>query len=110
MTKKFVPEITKTIDFSEIEKAREILELPEKATLAEIKEAYRRLSLRCHPDRVPESKKAAAAKKFRRLTGARDVLLRYLASYRFDFSKEEFKKHLGPESKDLFTHFYEKFV
>ncbi|MBN2060090.1 MAG: DnaJ domain-containing protein [Deltaproteobacteria bacterium] len=37
--------------FDEISKARKILELPEMATMAEIKSNYRRLLAKWHPDK-----------------------------------------------------------
>ena len=94
------------IDFKEMDKARKILNLPEAATLDEIKKAYRKFSLRYHPDQGTISEDDSRAEKFREITRARDVLLKYLASYRYLFTEEDFKKHLGPESKEPFQQFY----
>ncbi len=94
------------MNFQEIEKARKILKLPEEVTLSEIKTTYRKLSLRYHPDKAPRQKNNSRAEKFREITRARDLLLRYLNSYRYIFTEEEFKRHLGPEFKDPFDQFY----
>ena len=98
------------INFKDVNKARMILNLPASATLKEIKDAYRELSLRYHPDRSPPRAGVKSSEKFREITWARDVLLKYLASYRFSFSEEEFKKHLGPESRDMFKQFFEDYI
>jgi hypothetical protein len=115
---KFCPDLSGTrqmvvsemIEFKKVDWARKILNLPAVATLDEIKEAYRKLSLRYHPDRSPEGGRVKSSDKFREIIRARDILLKYLASYRFAFSEEEFKKHLGPESRDMFKHFFEDYV
>ena len=92
--------------FEIIEKARLILGLPRQATRAEVRAVYRRLSLRYHPDKCSEAKQKQCAKKFREITQARKVLDKYLDAYRYVFTEEDFKKHLGPESKGIFSRFY----
>lgn len=51
----------------------ELLELEDDVGEKEIKTAYRKLSLKCHPDRNPDDPEAA--QKFDRLTRAKDLLL-----------------------------------
>jgi curved DNA-binding protein CbpA len=51
----------------------EILEVPPKATQEEIKKAYRRLAMRWHPDRNPDSK-AEAERRFKEIGHAYSVL------------------------------------
>jgi len=66
-----------------IQAAAELLGLGEKASLAEIKKAYRRLSKKHHPDvhRGPKEKTGKAA--MQKLTESYQVLLQYCAEYRF---------------------------
>ena len=92
--------------FEIINKAREILELPARATRDEISQAYRALSRRYHPDRCDDGDKSAGAEKFRAITWARDILLRYVDSYRYVFSEEEYNHHLRPEQINHFDHYY----
>ena len=92
--------------FEIIEKARKVLELPEMATRDEIRTAYRDLCRRYHPDRCAEKEKSSCSAKFRRITWARDILLNYLDSYRYIFTEEEYRKHLGPEAMNHFSRFY----
>jgi hypothetical protein len=61
-----------------IARARQTLALPEQASLADIKAAYRGLALACHPDRHPEDPQAGA--RFRALTHAYEVLETYCHS------------------------------
>lgn len=57
----------------DLTEAYEILELSEEADEKEIQAAYRKGSLKCHPDRNPDDPEAA--EKFDRLTRAKDLLL-----------------------------------
>jgi len=76
----------------DIDEARIILGLPEEATLSEIKESYRRLSERFHPDRYPEEKKVLQRAKMAEINKAYKVLLKYTEDYLFPLSGEEMKK------------------
>jgi len=57
----------------DLEDAYELLGVDEEAGEKEIQAAYRKGSLRCHPDRNPDDPEAA--QKFDRLTRAKDLLL-----------------------------------
>ena len=52
----------------------EILGVPRNASKEEIKQAYRRLAMQYHPDRVPPEKKKEAEEKFKEISEAYAVL------------------------------------
>ncbi|KAI5817337.1 hypothetical protein BZA77DRAFT_310378 [Pyronema omphalodes] len=51
-----------------------VLEVPSSATAAEIRSAYRKLALKCHPDKTPVSEREEAHKKFQELAFCYAVL------------------------------------
>lgn len=62
-----------------LQEAYRTLGLSETATDDEVRQAYRELALRYHPDRVASQEEAAreaAEKKFREVTEARDIIFR----------------------------------
>jgi len=74
-------------EWQAIERAREVLRLPERASLAEIKRNYRRLSKQHHPDAAtgPEG----VNDQMYLITAAYELLMRYCNEYRFPLSREE---------------------
>lgn len=80
----------------EITRARKILELPETATMDQIKAAYRRLISRWHPDRCGESSENAH-EMTRKITEAYRLLVDYCANYRYSFSEKAVKQQRSPE-------------
>jgi len=78
--------------FEEIDEARRLFGLDESATLKEIKEAYRRLAHKYHPDKYgsPEEKEKNE-EIFKSVSRAHDILMQYLAGYRYSFKKEDVK-------------------
>ena len=73
-------------EWEAIEQARALLQLGERATLAEIKRNYRRLSKLNHPD---TSAGGPGSEQMYRLTAAYDLLMRYCNDYRFPLRREE---------------------
>ena len=69
--------------WAEIKAAAELLNLGEKATLAEIKKAYRRLSRKYHPDVQKNSGSDTKKIAMHELSDAYQTLIRYCAEYRF---------------------------
>ena len=62
-----------------LQEAYSTLGIPETATDEEVRQAYRQMALRYHPDHVAARGEAArqeAEKKFREITEARDVIFR----------------------------------
>ncbi len=70
-------------EWADIQAAAELLGLEEKASLAEIKRAYRHLSRKHHPDMQKEPGSGAAQIAMHELTGAYKTLLRYCDTFRF---------------------------
>ena len=64
-------------DYKQIDKVRKILRLGESATIPEIKKAFRKLSLKYHPDKCKEKDKAKCEKKFKEINNANEFLIEY---------------------------------
>ncbi|APG28784.1 molecular chaperone DnaJ [Syntrophotalea acetylenivorans] len=73
------------MDFSELHEAQQLLELGDRASLKEIKERYRELARRHHPDAGGEQ-----SARMQEINAAYALLLAYLKDYRFSFAEEEF--------------------
>ena len=68
-------------EWQAIDEARQLLNLGERATLGEIKRAYRKLCKRHHPDTAGEESIEDAA-MIRKLTRGYDLLMRYCDQFR----------------------------
>ena len=82
-----------------------ILEISENATLEEIKKAYRKLSLRYHPDKNPND--GDAVKKFHKITEAYETLSNREKKQEYDLMRNSpfakmFQGGGGPNSMDHF--------
>lgn len=74
---------------NKINEARKTLKLEESATIPEIKEAYRKLSLKFHPDKCKEKDKKKCEEKFKKINNANEILIEYCLNYRFPFNEIE---------------------
>jgi hypothetical protein len=72
-----------------IEWARQELELGERASVVEIKQAYHRLSKLHHPDHGRTSSSDVNSERMYRITAAYESLMRYCNEYRFPLQREE---------------------
>ncbi len=90
------------VDFEQVDEARKILGLDEDQSLEEIKDAYRKLSLKYHPDRCKEKDKKICEEKFKRINHARDIILDYCLHYRYSFREKDVKKNTM--DKDEYEH------
>jgi len=82
--------------FTKINQAREILELPESATMNEIRRNHRRLLKIWHPD-VGLADKKICHKMTMCIEDAFHILMEYCQRYKFSFSEKEVKKYISPE-------------
>lgn len=80
--------------FSDLEKARTVLALGERASLEEIKTHYRALVKKHHPD----TGNSGDPEKIREVNAAYKVLLDYVSAYRFSFTEEDFYEQ-NPEER-----------
>ena len=74
-------------NFEEIDRARRLLGLGERATLKEIKRAYRQKAFQYHPDTRASS--SSDEHMIRDLNWAYKVLLDYCANYSYSFTEED---------------------
>lgn len=82
--------------YQEITEARKLLELPERASMEEIKANYRNLINDWHPDRCGGDKKQCTEMTARIISAYR-TLIDYCNSYRFSFSEETVREHLADQ-------------
>ena len=80
-------------DFKEIDEARKILELGETATLREIKNTYRSMALKYHPDKCKNADKKTAEEMFKKINHANEILMSYCAGYKYSFKEKDVKKN-----------------
>jgi DnaJ-class molecular chaperone len=99
------------IRFGDVNEARKTLGLGETATFGEIKEAYRRLSLKYHPDKCADEDRQRCEEMFKKINRANRILMSYCASYRYSFAEEDVKKVTGEAfAEEHARRFYEDFI
>jgi preprotein translocase subunit Sec63 len=82
--------------YEEITKALQILELYEVATLKDIKNKYKELLKKWHPDLCKENEEICKEKTIE-IIHAFKTIMNYCENYKFSFSKEEIEKYLSPD-------------
>ena len=97
--------------FEDINNARRTLGLGETATLDEIKVAYRRLSLKYHPDKCADGDRQECEEMFKKINKANEILMSYCSSYRYSFAEKDVKRATGEDFvEDHTRRFYEDFI
>jgi DnaJ-class molecular chaperone len=84
------------IKYQDIIESKELLELPERASVKEIKSSYRKLISQWHPDKCKENKDKCN-EMTRKIIAAYKVIITYCNQYKYCFGKEEIKKYLSDE-------------
>lgn len=100
----------KLINFKDIDRARKILELGETASIQEIKNKYRELSLKYHPDRHDSSsEKKKYEEKIKEINNSYEILINYCLKYPISFdAKEAMKIEEGEYIRQHFKRFYDE--
>ena len=79
--------------------------------MQEIKEAYRRLAVRYHPDRCRQTQLALCEKKIREINHAKDILMAYCANYRYSFEEKEATRNaFEQEEYEHLKQFYDGWI
>lgn len=80
--------------FDKIDKARRTLDLPEVATINMIKDKYRELSRRWHPDqcRGDENEEKKSHEMQQQINEAYSILMSYCNSYEYSFTREDIER------------------
>ena len=82
--------------FEKISEARNILEVPEEATMISIKSSYRRMLTKWHPDTCLENKDECN-EMTRKIISAYQTIQDYCSHYQYSFSEDTVRKHRSPE-------------
>lgn len=72
-----------------IDEARRVLELGEKASIKEVRDAYRSLSKKWHPDRCKEKNKKVCHEKMKEINRAYKIIMKYIENYDYSFAEEK---------------------
>jgi hypothetical protein len=102
----------KLISFKDIDRARKILELGKTTSIQEIKNKYRELSLKYHPDRHDRSsEKKKYEEKIKEINNSYEILINYCVKYPISFdAKEVMKIEEGEYIKQHYDRFYKDWL
>ncbi len=85
-----------SVKYEEIEKAVNVLDLPEKATIKQIKGRYRKLIAKWHPDKCKEDSKKCKEMS-QKIIEAYKIIMNYCNNFEYSFRKEDIKKEMEYE-------------
>ncbi len=99
----------KLISFEEIDKARKLLELEKTTSMQEIKNKYREMSMRYHPDRHNNSsKKKEYEEKIKEINNSYEILISYCIKYPISFEASKTREvEEGEYVKQHLKRFYD---
>ena len=83
----------KKVKFSQVNEAREMLGLGEESTSMEIRETYRELSKKLHPDKYPGDREAQ--KRFEKMTKAYQMIIDYCQQDRCSFKETDVREWIA---------------
>ena len=86
--------------YEEIKRACEILGLPDKATIREIKELYHHLCLQNHPD-LHQGEITAYDDKMKEINLSYRIIMEYCSDYPIQFTAEAAENATNPENRWL---------
>lgn len=86
--------------YERLRRASELLGLEERASLQELKKAYRSLAGRWHPDRVGDGNRAEAEERMKALNEAYALLKAYCERYPIPFGEDSLR-----DTEPLYDHF-----
>jgi DnaJ-class molecular chaperone len=76
--------------------ARNIMDLAESATMQEIKDNYRKMIHRWHPDKCREDQKICR-EMTNKIIQAYKIIIDYCSRYKFSFTQKEVEKYLSAD-------------
>jgi DnaJ-class molecular chaperone len=85
-----------TIKYQDILEAKELLNLPDRASMEEIKSNYRELISKWHPDKCKEGHEKCT-EMTRKIITAHDIIIKYCNHYKYSFKAEEVRTYLSAE-------------
>jgi hypothetical protein len=85
-----------TNTYQELTAARNVLGLPERTTLAEMKTQYRKLLKQWHPDTCPDAPERCH-EMTRQIIAAYTRLMAYCEVYKISFAQQDVKDYVTPE-------------
>lgn len=80
--------------YEEITEARNLLELPERASLQQIKSAFRSLITKWHPDKCGSNSNECHEMTLK-INRAYRTIITYCEEYEYSFASEEIERHLS---------------
>jgi len=83
-------------EYRKIEKAIDILGLPESATMEFIKKRYKSLSRKWHPDKYPDNPEECH-QMMQKINEAYQIIIDYCENYKYSFKKEDIRSTFSPE-------------
>ncbi len=88
-------------DYTQIEDAAKLLELGEQASIRRIKESYKSLMQRWHPDNCKENQHLCEEMS-KKITAAYTLLMKFCNSYKIPLTKQAIEDAIGNDDPAVF--------